>query len=1107
MQKYAKKNPEYKVNPQAELNTFEVIFKVANQSLLKYKLLCNSKNEAKKIVAFLTLQALFPQAYSWILIHNLPKVENLRKIVNLSKRPFSSAKNKNTDLMSEIYKKFNGEISELKVKQYCISENTIIDHESIWKNYQSSLDNGVFSMTASKIHQRETKQSLKLNQKHIEKGKYEVRANCGSDELFSLVVSCQNNTIAKNLAGLKFIELYCFPAFKNFYEEQLGKTCPEPSYIKDIQKYNLDRKKRIESQNSALSESDQDSLTNSQSNEDDTIIEETNSDQDLKTKLPVDSEEYQIDNESSNQSSQAQQKEDLMDVLDQQIQQSCNRSTSFSDSSSVGAKDSVKRLDNSSGSEEEKVDNHSPDPHAIETPGIEQNPSQLDDINNYSYTSNTAKQRLKNEKAVYTLNQKNILHYRPESQQSETLIHSNYSSTLIEDRSVSNGLNNTSINSSSADSINQAFNDHMSMHSVPNQPFKTKEDQHLKVSMGETSFFKKNQNITNVISTTQKGELQQYSTQANIQEIDGKNNVLSSKQTQESFNRNNISNETTHNPYSLQLAANTASYSNPPQNVSMSQTNFERIPQYASEDRNKISIFTEGSGYTNEDLHQLASGSETDSDDESSDDENLESESKHSIIELYSRLYDMLRARKYKFVASSKSIIKSQKIIKNWENIPDETISQIFQGENFIHSNLLRLLQYFQIEKFHVQSEPQNIPEQIKKNQDFNLTVTIVLTISGIPNQVIQYSGLCRTKKRSRFQDILTKDSIMVLLREVLPMAFHKLQIKLVEDMLKTKAKSYHSSVSSTSSEVQPKMGISSVVNSPTNIYQISRAQPIQLTNMSSMQQQSFIPIDSKQISKSMTIPDNNQPLYNNQNVLYHPQYTNTMRGFIPTQQIVQNQNQQVQESKTLNPYQVNPNQDSTVNYNLLSRSGSEISSQHSYLSNFSSNISKESCSTINETPLIISAEEVSKKFQFVNQEFKNCTIDHIEYWKDKAKKYKISSSTFLFCKKKEEFISGLNNLMRIKDWASLLNHVLQKGFQAVMDIQPRNFKEITLIIRKEPLIRIKVNYSNKKEAKKLASLIILRILCKRIYYHCQTGKPLKEDTFFMESSQKISKK
>jgi hypothetical protein len=133
-------------------------------------------------------------------------------------------------------------------------------------------------MSASKIHQNYTKKSLKLKQSVIEPGKYEVTANCGAKVLFSMKVECQNKNVAKNLAGLKYIELYCFPTFKQIYERIIGKECPEPPYIKDILKYDKCRREMRDEQLQKMMkfDGDLDSLTNSfvdQDNENDSSEE------------------------------------------------------------------------------------------------------------------------------------------------------------------------------------------------------------------------------------------------------------------------------------------------------------------------------------------------------------------------------------------------------------------------------------------------------------------------------------------------------------------------------------------------------------------------------------------------------------------------------------------------------------------------------------------------------------------------------------------------------------------------------------------------------------------------------------------------------------------
>lgn len=114
--------------------TYEVIFKVANQSLLKFEIMCNSKNDAKKIVAFETLGIMFPQAYNWILVNNRPKVSILRKTVNPDLSKFSRVKKQSNDMMREIYNKYEGDVLSLDVKEDCLSEHIFIDNEQVWNS-------------------------------------------------------------------------------------------------------------------------------------------------------------------------------------------------------------------------------------------------------------------------------------------------------------------------------------------------------------------------------------------------------------------------------------------------------------------------------------------------------------------------------------------------------------------------------------------------------------------------------------------------------------------------------------------------------------------------------------------------------------------------------------------------------------------------------------------------------------------------------------------------------------------------------------------------------------------------------------------------------------
>jgi hypothetical protein len=67
--------------------------------------------------------------------------------------------------------------------------------------------------------------------------------------------------------------------------------------------------------------------------------------------------------------------------------------------------------------------------------------------------------------------------------------------------------------------------------------------------------------------------------------------------------------------------------------------------------------------------------------------------------------------------------------------------------------------------------------------------------------QNITYSGVCRTRKQSKFAEILGIDSFMVMLKELLPVAFHKLELRLIKEQIMNRSGSNYSANSSAKSE------------------------------------------------------------------------------------------------------------------------------------------------------------------------------------------------------------------------------------------------------------------------------------------------------------------
>jgi hypothetical protein len=107
----------------------------------------------------------------------------------------------------------------------------------------AALRDGNFASVACKIHQHFTKDSLKINQVQKNLKEYLATVDYGSTTLIRMTVACKKKTICKSIAGLKYIEAYCFGLFKVFYQETMKEVCPVPFYIQEILENEKLRKK------------------------------------------------------------------------------------------------------------------------------------------------------------------------------------------------------------------------------------------------------------------------------------------------------------------------------------------------------------------------------------------------------------------------------------------------------------------------------------------------------------------------------------------------------------------------------------------------------------------------------------------------------------------------------------------------------------------------------------------------------------------------------------------------------------------------------------------------------------------------------------------------
>ena len=113
---------------------------------------------------------------------------------------------------SDLYKQFEADILHFKVEQEFIKRNIFLDQGYIMDNFLQQIKDGNFSSVACKIHQHFAKESLKMEQIQKDKKVYNIKIR-SSVTLIEMEMQCANKTICKNMAGLKYIEIYCFEVF------------------------------------------------------------------------------------------------------------------------------------------------------------------------------------------------------------------------------------------------------------------------------------------------------------------------------------------------------------------------------------------------------------------------------------------------------------------------------------------------------------------------------------------------------------------------------------------------------------------------------------------------------------------------------------------------------------------------------------------------------------------------------------------------------------------------------------------------------------------------------------------------------------------------------
>ena len=125
-----------------------------------------------------------------------------------------------------------------------------------------------------------------------------------------------------------------------------------------------------------------------------------------------------------------------------------------------------------------------------------------------------------------------------------------------------------------------------------------------------------------------------------------------------------------------------------------------------------------------------------------------------------------------------------------------------------------------------------------------------------------------------------------------------------------------------------------------------------------------------------------------------------------------------------------------------------------------------------------VSLDKIKEQLDEIHQKIISI-VDSIEYSPNFGQ-FKFPSIKNL--KNPEEFFFNVDACLKDKDYSSILNMVIQKQFGKSLDLRVEKNKKADFYIENENLVRICGEFLNKKTAKRVSSLIILRLISKRVF-------------------------
>ena len=728
------------------------------------------------------------------------------KDVDLSK--FSKVKKLSNDVLKKIYNHFEGDVLESNIEKDFLASNIFVDNAHIQQNYKDCLNGHAFSMAASKIHQYFTKQSLKLKQTVVEAGKYKIEANFGNKLLFSVELQCKNKNIAKNLAGLKYIEIYCYPVFKILYEKIIGEDCPEPDYITRILKSEKSRKELREQKHTDLDE-ELDSLNGSMS---DSLGVNSEADDDIAGEIMAQDETFLTT------------ASDSFYMNDHDNYSAPNNHNDVKPTPTMGSQN--QSMKSSLQLKFKKDDFH---------------PEQLMDFDTQSKKGKPVLEKFKQTDDKFSLESTNegvdssnkiqsvgldkiVGQARNQVYQEDDLDSTLISSqdTLIKSSPKSESDKNQrdlmqmEIMNETKDSIDVGFQktDESFAQSHPDLSFNYEKNHDNTTDMSFSSQISSISDGNLFKKKTHDSKQKTLFTSTNLNQltiIKEQSNEFSSKE----LDQNNSVNSDT-----LSLISTQSSNKN---NNSSSNKNQTHLLENQVKPTKPISDFNQKDNriYDDDDLNKLMDNtSETDEEEEGNGQSNQRGEDVNKqlislALEQYSGLYDLLRASKYKFII--KTITRTKDNMISWCEVDKNLLDNLISENQFNMINLKKLLaQVCSIEDLNIKLiSPNELPAQSGKG--FPVKIKIQLKYYG-ENYVhsIDYEGICKTTQASKLQEIEKYDACMFLLKETAINYFHRLQINLIKEQIFGKVGSNVSNDSSRYSE--PKSSNSSLISQANHI-------------------------------------------------------------------------------------------------------------------------------------------------------------------------------------------------------------------------------------------------------------------------------------------------